>query len=184
MNILFGKHVTSSDQKSLGILKELLVHPDTRKVAFLVVQRGLFFSTDTLIPFDAVTGVADDVIQVGEPAEILTSRIQEISTPETQPHRSLIPPGFVPGEIPPPPIAPDDTVSMDHDTPVESCRGESVGCVTGVMTCDGKISYIQTKGGLLRPARIIPETSIAAIVDNGIQLTITAADLEKLYMAG
>ena len=180
MNILFGKHVTSSDQKGLGILKELLVHPDTRQVAFLVVQRGLFFSTDTLIPFAAVTGVAENAIQIGEPAEMLTSRVQVISAPETQPHRSLIPPGLVPGEIPPPPVAPDGTVSMDHDTPVESCRGESVGRVMGVMTSDGKISHIRTKGGLLRPERMIPEKWVAAIVDNSVLLTITAAELEKL----
>ena len=180
MNIFFGKHVTSSDQKGLGILKELLIHPDTREVAFLVVQRGLFFSTDTLIPFDAVTGVSEDGIHIGETAETLVNRIQEISTPETQPRRSLIPPGFVPGEMPPPPVAPDDTVSMDHDTPVESCKGESVGRITGVVTCDGKISHIHTRGGLLRPARMIPETRVAAIVDNGVHLNISAMDLEKM----
>ncbi len=181
MNIRFGERVTSSDLKELGILKELLVQPATREVAYLVVQRGLFFGTDTLVPTEAVAGVTPDGIRLNQTAETISSQVQEISAPETQPRSSLIPPGFVPGEISPPLAAPNGTVSLDHDTPVETSDGRAVGRILSVTTADRRITEIVLKGGMAHPGRTFDAESIGHIEDNRIVLTIPA---EALNAAG
>ncbi len=180
MNICFGSRVTSSDLKELGILKELLIDPAAREIAYLVVQRGLFFPTDTLVPADAVAGVTDGGIRLNQTSEMISGQVQELSAPETQPARSIIPPGFVPGELPPPVAAPDDTVEIDHDTPVETAEGYTAGRVAAIRTADHRLTHLRLKGGILQAGREIPAECIAGIEDNRVVLTISREELEKL----
>ncbi|OPZ26066.1 MAG: PRC-barrel domain protein [Lentisphaerae bacterium ADurb.BinA184] len=50
MKQLYGVTVASQDDKDIGIVKDLVIEPRSRVVTHLVVQQGLLFNADRLVP--------------------------------------------------------------------------------------------------------------------------------------
>jgi len=54
MEIFEGAQVKSADDKDLGSVDRVVIDPRTLRVTHLVVQKGVFFTTDKVIPIDWV----------------------------------------------------------------------------------------------------------------------------------
>lgn len=168
MKFFFGTHVYSQDRKDVGMLREIVACPLTREVTHLVVQKGLFFHTDTLVPATAVTRADEAAVEL-----CLTADQLEPCTAEYQPHhfvsaaipakagdtqklasflwtqpkdarplpdlpRSLIPPGIGRVDIPESITVPPDDILLDPGCPVEAADGETIGKVVELITNDRK----------------------------------------------
>lgn len=104
MKFNFGATINDHDGKQVGILKEIVVHPAAKKVTHLVVQKGLLFPCDTLIPVEAVHVASETVIAL----KIRTADLDRVGA-------AYDPQQFV--EIPPEVWAESATVSVDPELP-------------------------------------------------------------------
>jgi uncharacterized protein YrrD len=75
MKFTYGASVYSSDQKELGILDELVIEPRSRVVTHIVVQRGLLFLSDRLIPADLITEITDEGVFLSRSADELDKEL-------------------------------------------------------------------------------------------------------------
>jgi sporulation protein YlmC with PRC-barrel domain len=55
-----GSEVFSSEGESIGRLRRVVIDPATKKVAALIVERGLLFTEEKLVPLTLVDRVEDD----------------------------------------------------------------------------------------------------------------------------
>ena len=62
MKLRYGSKVFAADREQLGVIKELVVEPLLRTITHMVIQKGLFFGQDRVIPVDLVA--ASDAEQV------------------------------------------------------------------------------------------------------------------------
>ena len=159
MKLYFGARVFSSDDREVGILTEVVLHPATREVTHLVIQKGLLFHNDALVPAAGVVEATQSEVHLCLRASEIEScsaefREQEFvpaaETPATAPGEelkgalwapplgpsplpkmpaSLVPPGITPGEISPHVSVPAEEIVLDPGCPVESCDGKMVGHV-------------------------------------------------------
>jgi len=159
MKLYFGARVFSSDNHEIGILTEVVLNPATREVTHLVIQKGLLFHNDALVPAAGVVEATRSEVHLclraaemescsGEfrqeeflpaaevPAAIPGEELKgALWTPPVGPSplpklpQSLVPPGITPGEISPHVSVPPEEIVLDPGCPVESCDGKTVGHV-------------------------------------------------------
>ena len=198
MNLHFGARVICADGTDLGRLRELAVHPQTHFVTHLIVQKGLFNATATVIPAVAVAESSRTEIHLALTATQLagfrqphrdadftpagaTAVVQaapEVKLPELP--SSMIPPGFQPDVMTAPTPVDFDEAILEPGAPVSTADGHNAGRVHEVMTLpDGRISSFHVKGPLFQRPHIIPAQWIAGLDDNRIVLTLTAAELAE-----
>ena len=70
-----GRKVVDRDGEDLGKVADLLIDAEERKVRMLRVEHGGILgigATASFIPIDAVTGIDDDVVRVGESRDRVT----------------------------------------------------------------------------------------------------------------
>lgn len=197
MKVYFGAHVQTSDGKELGLLRELVVHPDSRAVTHLVVQNGLLTGSAIVIPAGSVRDADPRALtlvltaaQVEEcnrryvdrdfeaaeaPATVKpaspTTRLPELPA-------SVIPPGI--GSLEPAPaVAVDlDESVLEAGSKVETADGCALGTIGDViMDQVGRIHSIRVKGSMFREGRDIPVQWITAIEDNRVVIAPTRNDL-------
>lgn len=71
-----GHRVYDRDGEDLGKVDDLLIDTDEHKVRMLRVEHGGILgigATAVFIPVDAVTGITDDTVHVGEPRDRVAS---------------------------------------------------------------------------------------------------------------
>jgi uncharacterized protein YrrD len=61
-----GSHVQSAQGKDLGTVREFVVKPSTREFTHVLVEKGVFFTDDRVIPVETIDHVEDDRIILGE----------------------------------------------------------------------------------------------------------------------
>jgi uncharacterized protein YrrD len=59
-----GAEVLSSDGQTVGTLKRVVLDPKTKKVAYLVVEKGFLFTEDKVIPIDFIKKVTEKSIEL------------------------------------------------------------------------------------------------------------------------
>lgn len=59
-----GVDVYSSDDEKIGTLHRVVMDPKTKEVTHIVVQRGLLFTEDKVVPMDLVGSVTEDRISL------------------------------------------------------------------------------------------------------------------------
>lgn len=57
----FGTHVRDRDGKSVGTVSRLILHPESRQVAAIVVQQGVVNRREVVVPINRVASVGDEV---------------------------------------------------------------------------------------------------------------------------
>ena len=198
MNLHFGARVICADGTELGRLRELAVHPQTHFVTHLIVQKGLFDTTATVIPAVAVAESSHGEIRLAltesqlagfrQPhrdadftpagATAVVQAAPDAKLPELP--ASMIPPGFQPDVMTAPTAVEFDEAVLEPGSPVSTSDGHNAGRVHEVMTLpDGRISSFHVKGPLFQRPHIIPAQWIAGLDDNRIVLTLTAAELAE-----
>jgi uncharacterized protein YrrD len=64
MLVPFGTHVRDRDGKSVGTVSRLVLHPESRQVAALVVQQGIVDRREIVLPLNTVAKLEDDEIRL------------------------------------------------------------------------------------------------------------------------
>src|SRR5918996_3708014 len=57
-----GSHVHSANGEDLGTVREFVVKPSTREFTHVLVEKGVFFTDDRVIPVETINHVEDDTI--------------------------------------------------------------------------------------------------------------------------
>jgi uncharacterized protein YrrD len=164
MQLYFGAPVITQDDRELGRVKEIVVHPAKKLVSHLVVQEGLFFSHDRVIPAAAVVESSPEQVRLSLPATEVEQYSAEFRAEEfipaaeqakaqtgtplagslwTHPQQaaslpelppSLLPPGFGPVDLNPVVSIAEDEVLLDAGASVESADGHRIGEVIQLVT--------------------------------------------------
>jgi uncharacterized protein YrrD len=166
MKLAYGSRVIASDGNELGILKELVIDPRSRVVTHLVVQSGLLFPDDKLIPaeFVAEAGGAEITLSVPQDAildqhaadyrqdeyvPLEDSGLLELTGAEARvwarppavglaqvPMPSVVPPGI--GPLPPEPevVVPFDEITLESGSRVRAADGKPIGTIHECVTDD------------------------------------------------
>lgn len=163
MKLYFGARVVSADGRAVGLLQEVVVHPADRQVTHLVVQKGLLFHADTLLPATAVAASSQQQIRLGLDAAAIVPHTGEFrphefivvdeepaapdrplggavwTAPPQAPPLPQLPPNLIPPGVAPAPMEeavaiPAEAVLLDPGAPVEDADGTTVGRVAEVVT--------------------------------------------------
>jgi len=163
MELAYGSHVFGSDGDELGVLKELVIEPRSRVVTHLVVQSGLLFSADQLVPADLVVASGNDGIRLSVSADAAAEQhatdyeqsnfvaleddaLAELGGTGTSvwarpsqvgtadaPYPSLIPPGIGPIAADPEVVVPLDEIVLEEGSPVRASDGTKIGTIDECM---------------------------------------------------
>jgi uncharacterized protein YrrD len=163
MKLRKGATVTTADGKRIGDVERVVLDPQTKEVTHIVVEKGILFTTDKLVPISLVGTATEEEVALREPAgdlEALPDFEETHYVPADKPPgkerrseahtQSLLwyPPvgglGFGrPGRVgaPLPDVdrvvernIPEDTVALKEGAEVYSQDGEHVGDVEEVLT--------------------------------------------------
>lgn len=72
MHFVKGAEVYSSEGEKLGNLDRVVIDPKTREVTHLVIEKGLFFTTNKLVPLNMVNPEIEDHITLLGPKQDLS----------------------------------------------------------------------------------------------------------------
>jgi uncharacterized protein YrrD len=78
-----GSHVNSAAGENLGTVRELVIKPSTRELTHLLVEKGVFFADDRVIPVEAIDHIEDDtiILEDGVDPDSLPRFVREHYTP-------------------------------------------------------------------------------------------------------
>src|SRR2546428_11089870 len=63
-----GTHVRDREGKSVGTVSRLVLHPESREVAAIVVQQGVFDRREVVVPLNKVASFEGDEVWLDLPA--------------------------------------------------------------------------------------------------------------------
>jgi len=205
MQILFETPVFTSDGQEIGRVGEVVLDPRTRKVTDLIVQEGLLFENDQLLPASLIlradenevvlrvtAAEIDEVALDYRPEHFVDARTPADAEPNAAAQRywtrppgmrmSLVPPGIGSVELPPDLNIPAGDVMLLHGSPVRDRDGEDLGTVEEIMTdSDERITHIVIERGLVFPvAKCVPIEMVETIDDNQVRLCVERAVVDQL----
>jgi uncharacterized protein YrrD len=209
MHLIKGADVYSAQGDNLGTLNRVILDPNTREVTHLVVEKGLLFNTNKIIPIHQVNPQNEEKI-------ILTSSEQDlkgfqdfeedhfVSLDETDHPATGVdysfwypPPNYatwqtggqmVMSSVPTYAIRttqniPEGTVALDEGARVESADHKQVGSIDQLIVDpkNNHVTHLVISAGLLfKERKLIPVNWIATIGQQDVHLSVNARTLEKL----
>jgi uncharacterized protein YrrD len=150
-----GSHLYSQNGDDLGTVREFVVEPSTGDVTHVLVEKGVFFTDDRVVPIEAIDHMEDEKIVLSrdvEPAS-LPQFVREHFTPIDEETRTRldVPSGYMwrypttyagPFPIypayPMPPGAPARRTVTDPETQEALAEREIIGKSTPVLSTDGE----------------------------------------------
>lgn len=166
MQLAYGKKIYSNDGQQIGTIKEFVIDPRTRIITHMVIQRGLFFASDQLIPTSIVSGTEDDLVTLSENAQEIAQRfVQDYRSEEyleledenvrqslgtagrvwsrplyvstvEAPYQSVVPPGIGPLVPETEPPMPLDEIVLEKGSPVKTKEGKEIGRIKECISDD------------------------------------------------
>jgi uncharacterized protein YrrD len=209
MRLIKGADVYSAGGNKLGSLHRVILDPNTRKVTHLVVEKGLLFNTNKIIPIEQVNPQNEEMI-------ILTSSEQDLKgftdfeedhfvsldqadNPEAGVEYSYWypPPSYASWRTgmqmlyPPVPTyvirttqnIPDGTVALEEGARVESADNKLVGTIEQLIVEpeNNHVTHMVISAGLLfKERKLIPVNWISTIGEKEVRLSVNAGTLEKV----
>ena len=209
MRLIKGADVYSASGDRLGTLNRVIIDPHTREVTHLVVERGLLFNTNKIIPIGQVNPQNEEMI-------ILTSSEQDLKEfqdfeeehfvslddadhPEAGLESSYWypPPNYAAWRtgtqmvFPPVPTyairttqnIPDGTVALEEGARVESADDKQVGTIEQLIVEpeNNHVTHFVISAGLLfKERKLIPVNWISTIGEKQVRLSVNAKTLEKV----
>ncbi len=195
----------TQDEKEIGRVKEVVVDPRTKSVTHLVIQEGLLFSSDTLVPVQAVEEAFEDVVRLNVDSTELTNltatyRVEHFVEAESEPREtkgltglywlrppgtqpSLIPPGLGRVELPPDVAISGNDVLIIHGSPVQTIDGKLIGKIEEVITDEQEqITHIriQEGGTVYAEPKLVPADWILRVEDNQIVLSVDKRTVDQV----
>jgi len=197
-----GTSVYTVDEKKAGGLRRVVIDPDTNEVTHIVIEKGLLFKVDKVIPVEKVASATQEKIDLNCSIEEL-KEMSPLEVEETM-HRSEAPEaqrtgpsyydpfsGRMIGDLPPdnPLIMemkrtiPDKLVAMKEGARVISADDVHVGNVEHVFTdpVSGKVThFIIAQGPVFTTRKPLPIEWVKMITDDEVYLTVESQKLEEL----
>ena len=199
--------IYSASGEKIGDLDRVVLDPETKKVSYLVVKKGLLFTTSKVIPIQlfnlegeqiTLTHDTKDMDFYPEYNESSFIGVVETDFPEQTVERVVWYPqisGWDPHTrmmyLPPAPLyvrrtnnaIPKDCVALDEGAGVVSLDGQDVGNVERVIVepKENRATHIVVGSGLLsKEYRLVPTFWIKTVTDDKVFLKIKADFYEKL----
>ncbi len=209
MHLTKGADVYSAQGDKLGTLNRVIIDPNTRKVTHLVVEKGLLFNTNKIIPIEQVDPQNEEKIvltssehdlkefQDFEEDHFVSLDEAENTEPGVEYSYWYPPPTFPAWRtgmqmvMPPVPTyairttqnVPDGTVALDEGARVESADGKQVGHIEQLIVEpeNNHVTHLVISAGLLfKERKLIPVNWISTIGEREVRLSVNARTLEKL----
>lgn len=197
-----GAEVVSSEGESVGKLSRVVLDPRTRKVGYLIVERGVLFTEDKVVPMDFVEKVSEDKVHLNTSKEGLdrldtfdeTHYVPLDPAGDTVQAYYWYPPlsGATMGGYPlfPQPVFierterqfPENYVALKEGARVVTEDGEHIGNIERIIT-DSKTdraTHLVLSGGLLKERRLIPTHWIRDVSEDEVRLSVEPGFLERL----
>lgn len=150
-----GAHLYSAGEEDLGTVREFVVEPSTGQVTHVLVEKGVFFTDDRVVPVETIDHTDDDKIVLSanvEPASLPQFVREHFAPVDDETRRRLdVPPGFmwrypttyagpfpVYPTYPMPPGAPARRTVTDPRTREAIAERETIGKSTPVLSSNGE----------------------------------------------
>jgi uncharacterized protein YrrD len=206
MQFEIGTPVFTMDGKKVGTLDRIVVEPGTNEVTHLVIEKGLLFMSDKVVPMDMVGASTTDKINLRADANTLDQLpdfldIEYVPAAQTDPEittrekiRSLY---LYPRAGTFGPFAthsathyarqtesiPDGTVPLKENAKVITEEGEHVGNVERVLTDpqEDRATHILIAEGLfLKEGKLVPARWIKTVFTDEIHLSVDSELVDSL----
>lgn len=205
-----GSHLYASQDEDLGRISQFVIAPKTSEVTHVVVEKGLFFHDDRVVPVEIIDRVEDDRV-------FLSDDIDPRSLPQFLPddYAPLDDGGSGGGYVwrypiafgapfPAYPVYPmnaesdvphvNDPVVQEEieegglvaaDAPVLSKDGEKLGRVSEIeIDAVGRLSHLVVDLGFLEGERVLPGHWIETVDSDGVRLAVAESALKTLEPVG
>lgn len=210
LEIREGTHLYTASKEDLGTVRHFVIDPSTTELTHVLVEKGVFFADDRVVPMEAIDHVSEDgvVLAADVDPEAIPHFVREDYTvvdEETRTRRDT-PPGYMwrypttyAGPFPVFPVYPmppaeptsrTDTRTQDMlaaseiiggRTAVISMNGEKVGTVSEVHVDDeGHVSHLAVDLGFLSDEKVLPVHWIESIDSDGVHLAVSNTAVESL----
>jgi uncharacterized protein YrrD len=209
MRLVKGADVHSAQGDRLGTLNRVIIDPNTREVTHIVVEKGLMFTTNKIIPIDQVDPHNEEKITLNSSEQDLSqfddfeeNHIVDLDTTE-YPGSDVTnsfwypPVDYVwwrtgmPAIAPPTPVytikstqnIPEGTVALEEGAKVISADDKQVGSIEELVVDqqDKRASHFIIGAGLLfKERKLVPVTWIANIGEKEVRLSVKSGTLERL----
>ena len=192
LDLKAGANVYTAEGDRVGSIERVVLDPESLDATHLVVEKGLLFTKDRLVPVDQVGAATSDLITLRagldmdelEPFEV--ERYVPIDPANRQNrdrfnYRAMV--AYPPISIgmtsrPTETIVvertiSDELVALEGGADVESFDGKVIGTVERVLTAGGTATHLVVDGrGLGRDLRAVPVSWIDELSDAGVRLKV------------
>ena len=209
MRLVNRADVYSAQGDRLGTLSRVIIDPNNRKVTHIVVENGLMFPTNKIIPIDQMNPQIEEKIILTSSEEDLKnfpdfeeSHYVDLDTNET-PGSDVTtsywyPPvdyawwrTGIPSLAAPMPVytirttqnIPEGTVALEEGAKVISADDKNVGSIEQLVVDpqDNRVSHFVVGEGLLfKERKLIPVTWISTIGEKEVYLSVKSGTLERV----
>lgn len=209
MRLVKGAEVYSSSGERIGTLKRVVIDPATREVSHLVIEKGLLFASDKIIPIDQVNPENEEMIILRSSGQ----ELEEFENFEEEHYVNVDATEYPEGEVEPtywyPPVnyawwrtgtqmfsppmplytvrstqnIPEGTVALEEGARVMSADNQQVGQIEQLIvdSQDHRVTHFVVGEGLLfKERKLIPITWISTLGEQQVHLSVNARTLERL----
>lgn len=209
MRLVKGADVYSPSGERIGTLSRVVIDPGTREVTHLVIERGLLFASDKIVPIGQVNPENDERITLVSTEQ----ELEELQDFEREHYVNVDAAEYPEGEVEPtywyPPVnyawwrtgtqmlsppmplytirmtqnIPDGTVALEEGARVVSADNKQVGQIEQLIVDseDNRVTHFVVSEGLLfKERRLIPVLWISTIGEKQVHLNVNAGTLERL----
>lgn len=207
MQFNIGAKVLTADGEQVGTVDRVVIEPDTQEVTHLVVQKGILFTEDKVIPMSLVSNATEEQVSLQKADDDLDEFpdfVESNFVPADRGPDSVsvtnnrantfywYPPvggygGFAAHAIPRYVVKtehiPEGTVALDEGANVISSDGEHVGDVERVFTDsenDRATHLLISEGLFLKEKKLVPTRWIEHVFEHEIRLFVDSELVESL----
>ena len=203
MEIKRGSDVVSGEGETVGKLRRVVIDPATKEVAFLVIERGLIFTVDKILPLDFVKDVQDGRVVLSSSREGLDKldTFEEVQyIPRNEEGEQLeayywYPPlhglSMAPYPVYPHPVYiessgpnfPENFVALKEGARVMTEDGKHAGNLERIIVdpdTNQATHIVVSSGFLTKESKLLPAYWIKDVSEDEVHLTVESGLFDKL----
>lgn len=208
MRLKKGADVYSAKGDKIGTLNRVIIDPKTRQVTHIVVEKGLLFTDNKIIPIDQINPENEEMIILTTDRNLDTyddfEETHYVDLDATEYPGSDVASSFwyppvnyawwragIPTAYPPMPVyalrtsenIPEGTIALEEGAKIVSTDDKHVGNIEQLIVDpqDNRVTHlISSEGFLFKDHKLIPVTWISTIGENEVRLSVNSGTLERL----
>jgi uncharacterized protein YrrD len=210
MQLKKGADVFSSAGEKIGSLDRVVINPETKDVTHLVVEKGVLFTMNKVIPIEYVNEQAGDRIELDRSAQELDAlpsydpaayiSLDQTEYPTEEQNLQAVywyPPAYhswwttpgglmwhpIPKFVKTEDVLPEGTIALEEGAKVISKDGKHIGNLEQVIveTADHRATHIVISEGLfLKEHKLVPTIWITDVDEAEVKLSVGSDLIERL----